>query len=136
MEPAIHAIGMTAMTMLITVASSMTMTSLQELMCCACGGGVTAALNLLSEEEAEAEKDAVIAKLTAAGGGLNLSGVPLAAPEWEINLDQVAGEEMATGLMNEYEEWGQRAEHIANDWNTDRELVDTYYWKYEMEPHL
>ena len=92
---------------------------------------------LLSAESdaAHAEMDAMLASL---GGGLNLEAdeAPLTAPEWTIDVDHAAGEQMAAEIQAEAEEWNDRAGRIWADWQRDREVVDRYYWRYEMEPHL
>lgn len=69
-------------------------------------------------------------------GTVNLVEGPLAAPQWEINLDENQGEEYALGLMNEYEEWFERFDQIMSDWERDAQLVEDYYWRYEMMPLL
>ena len=43
---------------------------------------------------------------------------------------------MILDLEAEYESWEFMAEHIWENWMRDREIVDRYYWRYEMEPHL
>ena len=62
--------------------------------------------NLNEQDDAHAVVNARLAEITEAmGGGLNLAEEVLAAPEWEISLDEAAGEEMVNELTNEYEEW-------------------------------
>ena len=79
--------------------------------------------------------DAMLARLN--GGGLNLADdAPLTAPEWTIDVDHAAGEQMAAEIQAEAEEWNDKASRIWEDWQRDREIVDRYYWRYEMEPHL
>ena len=45
-------------------------------------------------------------------GGLNLVSEegPLSAPEWTIDVDHAAGEQMASDIEQEYEEWEREAE--------------------------
>jgi hypothetical protein len=74
--------------------------------------------------------------LSSLNGGLNLEEGPLSAPEWTIDVDHAAGEQMASEIEQEYEDWEREAEDIWEDWQRDREIVDRYYWRYEMEPHL
>merc|ERR1711997_18954 len=61
---------------------------------------------------------------------------PLDEPEWNITLNHTAAEEGVAELLDDYEAWTAREVQIMNDWTTDRQLVDEYYWTYEMEPHL
>ena len=49
-------------------------------------------------------------------GLLNLEEMTLPTPEWEINFDEAAGEEMANSLRAEAIEWEERAQHIFHDW--------------------
>jgi hypothetical protein len=35
-----------------------------------------------------------------------------------------------------YNELGEKMEHTLNDWDTDRKLIDNYYWNYELMPLL
>lgn len=73
-------------------------------------------MNLNEADDAHAVLDERLHELEAKmGGGLNLAE-PLAAPEWEINFDETAGEDMVEGLKNEYEEWNDRFNHIVMDW--------------------
>ena len=58
---------------------------------------------LLSEFD---EAQDMLASLT---GGLNLVE-PLPTPEWTIDVDHVAGEQMASEIEQEYEEWEREAE--------------------------
>ena len=74
--------------------------------------------------------------LASLNGGLNLEEGPLSSPEWTIDVDHAAGEQMASEIEQEYEDWEREAEDIWEDWQRDREIVDRYYWRYEMEPHL
>ena len=61
---------------------------------------------------------------------------PLGVPEWNITLDKDVAEAGAEEILNDYEEWTAISDHITHDWMTDRKLIDDYYWRYEMEPHL
>ena len=58
---------------------------------------------LLSEFD---EAQDMLASLT---GGLNLVE-PLSAPEWTIDVDHAAGEQMASEIEQEYEDWENEAE--------------------------
>jgi len=43
---------------------------------------------------------------------------------------------MATDLADEYSEWLVELEHIINDWDENRRLLNEYYWSFKMKPHL
>jgi len=43
---------------------------------------------------------------------------------------------MATELTNDYMEWMNRFNDIMEGWKKDEELVNKYYWEFEMKPHL
>ena len=62
--------------------------------------------------------------------------MPLSTPEWSIDVDHDEGEAMIQSLEDEYEEWQEEAEDIWEQWQRDREIVDRYYWRYVMQPHL
>lgn len=69
-------------------------------------------------------------------GHVNLEAEPLAPPQWDITLDKERAEQTASELTREYDEWNREFEHIMEDWQTDSELLNNYYWRYELEPHL
>jgi len=77
-------------------------------MCCACGGGSSSSVD----------------------------PSPLSPPEWNINLDYDQAEIYATDLDAAYRDLNERMARSWNDWMTDRELVDQYYWNYELLPLL
>ena len=43
---------------------------------------------------------------------------------------------MIQSLDDEYEQWQEECEDIWEQWQRDREVVDRYYWRYVMQPHL
>jgi len=74
-------------------------------------------------------------------GALNLatnstSDEPLAAPQWSINIDEESAQAQAEDIMRESNEWNAEFEHIMSDWASDQELLERYYWNYELQPHL
>jgi hypothetical protein len=69
----------------------------------------------------------------ACGGG---NTEALAAPEWEVNLDYAQAEVYAADLGAAYDDLEQRMMRTWTDWQTDRDLVDQYYWNYELLPLL
>jgi len=71
----------------------------------------------------------------ACGGG-SAGSDPLSSPEWAINLDYDQAEVYANDLGAAYQDLNERMMRTWNDWQTDRELVDTYYWNYELLPLL
>ena len=74
----------------------------------------------------------------AAAGALNLvdTNEPLAAPQWSIDIDEQRAQSIAEEIINENNEWNAEFEHIMSDWRTDQELLERYYWNYELKPHL
>jgi len=69
---------------------------------------------------------------------LNLanSTEPLAAPQWSIDIDEQEAQSIAENIISENNEWNAEFEHIMSDWATDQELLERYYWNYELQPHL
>lgn len=61
---------------------------------------------------------------------------PLEEPQWSINIDEAAAQESAQELEREYEEWNRTFEEIVEEWAADQEVMDRYYWNYELQPHL
>lgn len=70
------------------------------------------------------------------GGGQGQTEEPLDAPEWEIDLDYTQAESYAEELNSAYEDLQYRMQNVATNWQTDRQLIDDYYWNYELLPLL
>jgi len=60
----------------------------------------------------------------------------LEEPQWSINIDEASAQESAQGLEHEYDEWNRRFEEIVEEWASDQEVLDSYYWNYELQPHI
>ena len=91
---------------------------------------------LLSESSEAEQALHDMEDMLAALGGQNLAEGPLSPPEWSIDVDHAEGQQMVDEIEAEYDAWVEEAEQIWEDWQRDREVVDRYYWRYVMEPHL
>ena len=57
-------------------------------------------------------------------------------PAWSISVDEAAAQESARELEREYDEWNRTFEEIVEGWAADQEVLDRYYWNYELQPHM
>ena len=62
----------------------------------------------------------------------------LGAPNYDIDFswNPDVAKDGVRELMDEYNEWNEKAMHIFEDWMTDNQLINDYYWRYEVAPHL
>ena len=124
-------------------------------MCCSCGGGTTGTTchdtNTVPDSGGDEcswywvypdqcgayDHDVFKANehCCACGGG-DSATTPLSPPEWRIDLDYEQGETYAQDLENAYTALHERMQHVLIDWDTDRKLIDNYYWNYELMPLL
>lgn len=64
------------------------------------------------------------------GGSTDL----LSDPQWNINLDYAQADIYIADLDSKYQDLMQRMTRVTTDWQTDRTIVDNYYWNKKLMP--
>ena len=58
----------------------------------------------------------------------------LPEPTFEMNLDLEERDEYLAEFEEAYEDLGERVDRVLTDWDTDRKVIDGYYWERKLVP--